>query len=121
MFDRIKALLIKEFLQVFRDPRMRMVIFVAPVVQILIFGYAATMDLTNIPMAVYDMDNTLETREIVRQFYYSKYFSITKFVSNENQMRDVINRGKALAVLKFNRGFSQIGRASCRERVCLYV
>ena len=107
MFDRIRALLIKEFLQVFRDPRMRMVIFVAPVVQILIFGYAATMDLTNIPMAVYDMDNTLETREIVRQFYYSKYFSITKFVSNENQMRDVINRGKALAVLKFNRGFSR--------------
>jgi ABC-2 type transport system permease protein len=76
MFDRIFAVLKKEFLQVFRDPRMKMIIFVSPVIQVLIFGYAATMDITNIPMAVYDVDNTKESREVTRDFTYSKYFKI---------------------------------------------
>ena len=74
MFDRIAALLKKEFLQVFRDPRMKMDILVAPLVQILIFGYAATMDITNVPTAVFDRDNTSQSREVIRQFSYSKYF-----------------------------------------------
>jgi len=107
MFDRVFAVLRKEFLQVFRDPRMKMVIFVSPIVQILIFGYAATMDITNIPMAVYDVDNTKESREVTRDFTYSKYFKITKYLSEESQVRHVIDHGRALCVLKFDRGFSQ--------------
>ena len=86
MFDRILAVLKKEFLQVFRDPRMKIVIFVSPVVQILIFGYAATMDITNIPMAIYDVDNTKESRDVARDFAYSKYFKITKYLSEEKQV-----------------------------------
>ena len=68
MFTRIIALIVKEFLQVFRDPRMKFTIFVSPIVQILIFGYAATMDITNIPTAVYDLDNTKQSRDIIRMF-----------------------------------------------------
>jgi len=107
MFDRISAVLKKEFLQVFRDPRMKMVIFVSPIVQVLIFGYAATMDITNIPMAVYDVDNTKESREVTRDFTYSKYFKITKYLSEEKEVQHVIDHGRALCVLKFDRGFSQ--------------
>lgn len=107
MFDRVLAVLRKEFLQVFRDPRMKIVIFVAPLVQILIFGYAATMDITNIPMAIYDVDNTKESRDVVRDFVYSKYFKITKYLSEESQVNRVIDHGRALCVLKFDRGFSQ--------------
>ena len=79
MFTRITSLIVKEFLQVFRDPRMRFVIFVSPIVQMLIFGYAATMDITNIPVAVYDLDNTKESRDVIRLFSYSKYFDIQKY------------------------------------------
>ena len=107
MFDRVFAVLKKEFLQVFRDPRMKMVIFVSPIVQVLIFGYAATMDITNIPMAVYDVDNTKESREVTRDFTYSKYFKITKYLSEEKEVQHVIDHGRALCVLKFDRGFSQ--------------
>ena len=107
MFDRILAVLKKEFLQVFRDPRMKIVIFVSPVIQILIFGYAATMDITNIPMAVYDVDNTKESREVTRAFTYSKYFTIAKYLSEEKQVNGVIDHGRALCVLKFDRGFSR--------------
>lgn len=107
MFDRIFAVLKKEFLQVFRDPRMKMIIFVSPIVQVLIFGYAATMDITNIPMAVYDVDNTKESREVTRDFTYSKYFKITKYLFEEKEVQHVIDHGRALCVLKFDRGFSQ--------------
>lgn len=86
---------------------MKIVIFVAPLVQILIFGYAATMDITNIPMAIYDVDNTKESRDVVRDFVYSKYFKITKYLSEEKEVQSVIDHGRALCVLKFDRGFSR--------------
>jgi len=121
MFDRIKAILIKEFLQVFRDPRMKMVIFIAPIVQILIFGYAATMDITHIPTAVYDMDNTKESREIIRQFSYSKYFDIKQYLYHEKEQQEVIDNSKVLAVIKFNRGFARdlVGNRSAQMQLVI--
>ncbi len=65
MFERLKAMLIKEFIQVFRDPRMRIVLFVMPMLQTVIFGYAVNMDVKNIPVAVLDRDNSAESRELV--------------------------------------------------------
>ena len=107
MFDRIFALLRKEFLQVLRDPRMKTVIFISPLIQILIFGYAATMDITNVPTAVYDLDNTNESREVIRQFSYSKYFDIKYYLRDDKDVVDLINESKVLGVLKFNRGFGR--------------
>ena len=107
MFDRITALLKKEFLQIFRDPRMRMVIFISPVIQVLVFGYAATMDITHAPIAVYDLDNTKETRDIIRAFSYSQYFDIKHYLHKESQVNKVIDKSSVLAVLKFNAGFSR--------------
>ncbi|MFH1381203.1 MAG: ABC transporter permease [Candidatus Omnitrophota bacterium] len=107
MFDRIFALLRKEFLQVLRDPRMKTVIFISPLIQILIFGYAATMDITNVPTAVYDLDNTNVSREVIRQFSYSKYFDIKYYLRDDKDMVDLINESKVLGVLKFNRGFGR--------------
>ncbi len=107
MFDRIFAILKKEFLQVFRDPRMKMVIFVSPLIQVLVFGYAATMDITNVPIAVYDNDNTTQTRALIHDFSYSKYFDIKRYAKNESQVNDLINKSKVLAVLKFNAGFTR--------------
>ncbi|MGE5196879.1 MAG: ABC transporter permease, partial [Deltaproteobacteria bacterium] len=72
MFERIQTILVKEFKQVFRNPRMRTMIFVGPVIQVLIFGYAATTDVKNIPTAIYDLDNTPESRDIIRAFAYSR-------------------------------------------------
>lgn len=107
MFTRIISLITKEFLQVFRDPRMKFTIFVAPVVQLLLFGYAATMDITNIPTAVYDLDNTKQSRDIIRLFSYSKYFDIQKYLKEEGDIKHVMDRATIKAVIKFNRGFAQ--------------
>ena len=107
MFERIIAILVKEFLQTFRDPRMKMVIFIAPLIQILIFGYAATMDITNIPMAVYDLDNSPESREVIRRFSYSKYFNVKKNIDSLAEMKRVIDASEVLVVMKFDRGFGR--------------
>lgn len=86
---------------------MKSLIFVAPVIQLVIFGYAATMDITNIPTAVYDLDNTPESRDVLRKFSFSKYFNIKYYIEKDQQARDLIDQSKVLAVIKFNRGFGR--------------
>ena len=107
MFERIQTILIKEFKQVIRDPRMRTMIFIAPVLQVLIFGYAATTDVKNIPTAIYDLDNTSESRDVIRAFSYSKYFNITYYVYSDKKERELIDKSKASVVLRFNHGFGR--------------
>ena len=107
MFERIKSVLIKEFLQVLRDPRMRTVIILSPLIQIVIFGYAANTDIQNIPTAVYDLDNTKESRDVVREFEYTKYFRIKYHIQNDKEMQDLIDRSAAAIVIRFNRGFGR--------------
>jgi len=121
MFERIKTILIKEFLEIFRDPRMRFTIFVPPIVQVLIFGYAATMDITHVPTAVYDQDNTKQSRELIRDFSYSKYFDINYYLDEEEQVRTIIDRSKVISVLKIDRQFARdlIGNRSAKLQLIL--
>jgi len=121
MFERILAVLKKEFLQVFRDPRMKMVIFVSPVIQVLIFGYAATMDITNAPTAIYDVDNTKESRDVIRKFANSKYFDIKRYLSSEKEVSEIIDHGRVIGVLKFDRGFGQDIQGNRRARIQIIV
>ena len=107
MFERLKAILVKEFRQVLRHPRMRMTIFIAPVLQVLIFGYAATTDVTNVPTAIYDLDNTPQSREVIREFIQSGYFEATNYIQNDEQMTRLIDESAVKLVLRFNRGFAE--------------
>jgi ABC-2 type transport system permease protein len=74
MFDRLGCMLKKELIQTFRDPRMRMVVFVVPIVQTLVFGYAVTTDVNRVETGIVDMSNTSQTREIVQRFTSSGIF-----------------------------------------------
>ena len=107
VFERLKHMLIKEFIQIFRDPRMKAVIFMVPIIQVIIFGYAVSMDVRHIPTALFDLDNTPSSRELAAQFEGSGYFDLVQRVRNETESRDVIDSGKAKAVLRLNRGFSE--------------
>lgn len=107
MFERIQTILIKEFKQVIRDPRMSRMIFIGPVIQVLIFGYAATTDVKNIPTAIYDLDNTPASRDVIRAFSYSKYFNIKYYVYSDKEERELIDKSLASVVLRFNRGFGR--------------
>ena len=76
MFERVKHMLIKEFIQVFRDPRMRIVIFVIPCFQVLVIGYAVSTDVKHVRTAVYDLDNSQASRDLAARFVRSGYFDV---------------------------------------------
>jgi len=106
MWERIVTLLRKEFLQVFRDPRMRMVIFGVPVIQTLIFGYAVTMDVRHVRLAVLDRDNTPESRALVARFTGSDYFDAVRHPGREAEAQALIDAGEVAAVLQIDAGFA---------------
>lgn len=107
MFERAKAILIKEFKQIFRDPRMKTVIFITPLIQIILFGYAANKDINYIPTAIFDRDNTYESRELLRRFTYSKYFVPEHYISTEKEQTWLLDKGKASVVIHIDRGFGR--------------
>ncbi len=111
MFERIKQMLVKEFIQVFRDPKMKGVIFLMPIIQVLVFGYAVTTDVKHVATAVYDLDNSVASRELIARFEKSGYFDIAEHVYDEGQARDLVDRGTVRAVLRINRGFGDELRA----------
>jgi ABC-2 type transport system permease protein len=111
MIERIKHMLIKEFIQIFRDSRMKGVIFLMPIIQLLVFGYAVTTDVKHVATAVYDLDNSVASRELIARFVESGYFDIAAYVKNPNHVRELMNRGHVSAVLQMNKGFEDNLRA----------
>lgn len=111
MRERITRMLIKEFIQILRDPRMRTVIFVMPLIQTLVFGYAVTTDVTDIPTALFDLDNSRASRELAAQFGGSGYFDVVAYVDREEAARHLLDRGAVKAVLRMNKGFGDALRA----------
>ncbi len=117
MFQRLRQMLIKEFTQVIREPRMRMVIFVIPAIQVLVIGYAVTMDVRHVPTAVYDLDNSVASRALIDRFLQSQYFDLVAHIQNDRELRQVIDHGEAMMVLHFQKGFAQDLRAGRTARV----
>jgi ABC-2 type transport system permease protein len=107
MLGRIRHMLKKEFIQVFRDPRTRFVIFVAPIVQTLLFGYAVSTDIHNAPTAIYDQDNTPASRELVSRFTNSGYFRLVANVTSDAEARHVLDISQAVCVIHLDHGFSE--------------
>lgn len=107
MWQRLKSMLIKEFIQAFRNPRMRIILFLPPLVQLLVFGYAANTDIRNISLGVYDLDNTPESREMAEHFASSGYFRIVEKPKSPLEIRRRIDEGRISAALQINGGFAR--------------
>jgi ABC-2 type transport system permease protein len=107
MLLRLKSMLIKEFIQALRNPRMRLVLFLPPLIQLIIFGYAANTDIRNISLAIYDLDNTPESREMIERFTSSGYFRIAHRAADAREIRRWIDEGKISAALQINDGFAR--------------
>jgi ABC-2 type transport system permease protein len=107
MFRRLKQMLIKEFIQVFRDKRTRFVLIGPPIIQMLVFGYAATFDIHHVPTVVVDLDHSQESRELVSRFTSSPYFDVQRQLTDSRQLGDMIERGDATVGLEIHAGFAQ--------------
>ncbi len=111
MFERLKAMLVKEFIQTFRDPRMRLVLFILPAVQTVIFGYAVNMDVRNIPTAVIDRDNSPASRDLLASLFASGYFHQTARLADERQVSRLLDSGEVRVAIVINHGLAEtLGR-----------
>src|SRR5271155_3581151 len=97
-FARIWQLIVKEFIQVFRDPRARFSLIAPPIVQMLIFGYAASFEVRHVTTAIVDLDHSQESRELISRFSNSEYFDITRNLTDMDQVVDLIDRRKVALV-----------------------
>src|SRR5215510_11754488 len=107
MLARLKQMVIKEFIQVFRDKRTRFVLFGPPIIQMLIFGYAATFEIQHVPTVILDLDHSQESRELVSRFSSSPYFNVQGYLTNHREIGDFIAQGKATVALQIDAGFAQ--------------
>lgn len=92
---RILRVVKKEFLQLRRDKRMFGMLFVAPVLQLILLGYAATVDVKNIPIVICDLDNTQQSRELISHYTSSGYFTPVAYIDNINEIDHYLRSGEA--------------------------
>jgi len=102
----IFALAIKEFLALFRDKRSRLVIIGPPIMQLIVFGFAATYDLNHVPIAIYNQDKGQISRDLVSKFEGSPNFKIIQAIDHDGQVAPLINNRDALFVLTIGPNFS---------------
>ncbi|HSO19543.1 MAG TPA: ABC transporter permease [Desulfosarcina sp.] len=106
MLLRIRQILLKEFLQMFRDVRMRLVVLVMPLVQMTVLAFALTTDVKHIATAVVDPDNSPQSRRLVSEFTGGDYFTVTHRLATDNQVRWLLDAGRVRAVLRIPQNFS---------------
>jgi len=111
MRERIRHMLVKEFLQLFRDPKLRRMVLLMPLVQVMVFGYAVTTDVHRVPTAVVDFDGSASSRELLSHFSASGYFRFVSRTRDPDEASRLLDEGKAGAILRIDEGFAQDLRA----------
>src|SRR5436190_10168671 len=107
MWARILVIVRKEFRQALREPRMRVLLFVPPLIQLIIFGYAVNLDVDNIRIAWMDMDRTPQSRDLRAAFEGSGRFQIAATAERENDIQTLLDRSKVQAVVRVLPGFAR--------------
>jgi ABC-2 type transport system permease protein len=107
MRQRLRRIMRKEFLQVFRDPRLRAMLFMPPLIQLLVFGFAANLDVNTAKIAWMDQDNSPESRELLSQFEGSGRFFIVAEPQTEKQMQKLLDQATVDGVVRVMPGFAR--------------
>jgi ABC-2 type transport system permease protein len=107
MWRRIFALVKKEFGTLLQDKRSRFVIIAPPIVQLLVFGYAATFDLNHVPFAVYNEDGGRASRELVARFEGSPNFRLVRQLQRETEIAPMIDTREVLLLIHLGPQFSR--------------
>ncbi len=106
MGRRLLAIMRKEVIHIRRDPRTLAVMFLIPLIQMFLLGYAATLDVKQLRIAVLDFDRSRASRELVEAYKASNYFNPVYFVSSEEELAHLIDSGKARAGMIIPAGYS---------------
>lgn len=112
MWSVLLAIVVKELRQTFRDKRMIGLLTVAPLVQLLLFGFAVNLDVDNVPVIIADEDRTVESRMLAEAMVATDTFQTVGWVSSTEEAIDWVTRGDAVIALVVPRGYgTHVGRA----------
>jgi ABC-2 type transport system permease protein len=98
---------VKELIQALRDKRMRMTLIIPPIIQLIIFGYAANLDVKHIRTAVRDLDQSVDSRDVISRFRQSKYFDILFYPQRQQDTERLILNGDVVLSLEIPPDFSR--------------
>jgi ABC-2 type transport system permease protein len=107
MGRRIWQMVKKEFIQVWRDRRLRIFLILPPIIQLIIYGYAINFDIRQVPFAVFDEDRTQASELLISRFTSSEYFSLTDFINSEGELRNLIDRSRITLAVHIPKGFAE--------------
>jgi ABC-2 type transport system permease protein len=107
MFDRIKAIVKKETIEILRDPLYLTLNLFVPVVILILIGYGLVLDVKNIPIAFLDYDKSKLSREYVDSYVNSEYFRFYSFINNYKEAEELIQSGKCRAIIIIPPEFSR--------------
>ncbi|PIU54531.1 MAG: ABC transporter permease [Deltaproteobacteria bacterium CG07_land_8_20_14_0_80_60_11] len=93
MWRRIRHIIIKEFIQVFRDKKLRFFLIVPPLVQLLTYGYVVNFDIKHVAVAVFDESRTLESRQLIDRFTSTDWFNVKYYVKSQKELLHLVDRG----------------------------
>ncbi|MFA5521937.1 MAG: ABC transporter permease [Castellaniella sp.] len=106
-FTRLRAQFIKEILSVLRDPRSRMLVFLPPILQLLIFAFAATLEVRNIDVAIHNQDAGRWSHELRQRLDSARFIARVRHVDSRHQLHELIDRGEVIAALAIPVDFSR--------------
>ncbi len=106
-WTRVRRMIRKELRQIFRDPRMGRIVFIAPIIQLIIFGYAVNTDIRQTPLYVVDHDRTAESRRLVDAFTASGYFQIEGQSRDPEAMARALDRGEVIVGIEIPADYTE--------------
>ncbi len=110
MFARIIPIVVKEFLELKRDKGARFLLIVPPILQMLLFGSAATFEVHHVPIAVLDLDHSQESRDLIARFTSSNRFDVVNVAQSQRQINATIDSSDAAVALVVRAGFAELLR-----------
>jgi drug efflux transport system permease protein len=114
-------MVVKELRQLFRDPKTKRIIFGAPIIQLLVFGYAVNTDVRNVATIAVDLDRTVASRTLLEAFTASGYFNIRETSDRPSAIGDALDRGRAVVGIEIPAGYAEDLRAGRSPAVQLLV
>jgi ABC-2 type transport system permease protein len=118
---RLLSIIRKEFIQIRRDPRTLALVLILPVMQLLLLGYAATNDVRNVPLGVFDQDRGQAARDLLDAYRAADYFRITHDVGSEAELRELVDQGHVRAGLIIPPDYSRQLGTEGSSSVILFV
>jgi len=121
MTGRFFYVIYKEFIHILRDPRTLAVMFLMPIMQLVLLGYAMTTDVDHIPTIVLDQDLTSQSRALIKAYQASNYFDINRYAPAEEELRRLIDKGEYRAGLIIPSGYGSNLEAQQNAQVSFVI